>query len=474
MFDPLTGQNKELPEEEVIQSPVAQAMSDQPDPKEAFVKIGGTGDESRDNMIQAFMRGMQERSVLLNKDPSEVLDTMLDKVSPGKMMLTNMLHGAGAALLNQPFKTVRESLYERLVEQQKIKLQQQQNDSLRLQQFMQMQSREGIAEQNLKSKELIEAERIKVKKDLAAIQDKRAGERIDLGRQKLDATVDQWESSQSWKENVLDYTKERDKIKDGQFQETLRIRSEANEIRRLGAEGAYDAKMPQASAIQELGRRATSADRKRVIAAADDIAQEIDSVLLLPEGPEKEAALVNAYKDAAIMVNQRIVEGLPSAEAKNNRNFRFKSLHVADRALEILSTTDTNIVKNKLEQIARNVTGDHDPAFTELYQLLRDNFVDYRQNISGAAFSDQESKDYESLNALTGKPGNVNIAMLQNLQKNLVSSSVREINAVNPEALRYYIRNDDEGNKGIYLDGMFFYDGPGENWVGKLIKESGF
>lgn len=74
---------------------------------------------------------------------------------------------------------------------------------------------------------------------------------------------------------------------------------------------------------------------------------------------------------------------------------------------------DTGLLTGKAEEISRKLLGvTGDPELTALAVQLQREFQSYRSAMTGAAFTDKESRDYASVNPTSGKKLDLNLAVI--------------------------------------------------------------
>lgn len=94
---------------------------------------------------------------------------------------------------------------------------------------------------------------------------------------------------------------------------------------------------------------------------------------------------------------------------------------------------DMGLLQGKEEQIKRNLGIDSGKASALAVQLWRE-FQMYRSNMTGAAFSAEESRDYASVNPTLGKSLNLNLSVIDGAQAQLENRITSTINARVPGA----------------------------------------
>lgn len=484
-YDPITGEYKEGEDPNLPQGPVnplSAAAAAAPDPKASWPTVGSTGDPNRDAMLNFISRGFMERSAATKKDPAVLVDEMMDKISPGKLLLTEMLHGIGAGLMNRPYKTVREGLMERFMEEQKVKLQQQQNDSLRLQQFMAMDQRAQTAreaeagkgerlDKTLSAKEQAQQAQLTYQREVLTETISKNDNDYEVAKQRADALDDSVEA-----------TKLRDKATDKYQKGLLDVAKQREETRRLAGTGdLYTPKNELSDLAMGIGKRAPGLNpslKKELRTVTKDIAISIDEAYQMPDGPEKSQRLTVLNEQMVVQIDSVAQNKMP-AEMRKDYDFRMQSLSVVDQAFALLAQLEaegkrTGVVENWVEEKYRQWKGDAaNPTFTKLYALLRDNFVDFRENVSGAAFGPLESKDYESIRGLASQPPEVVKEILLLIQQKAVEKTLEEVSKVDPGAPKFYIKSDKEGNPFIKIRGRA-YSAKSSPWVKDLADRLGY
>lgn len=98
---------------------------------------------------------------------------------------------------------------------------------------------------------------------------------------------------------------------------------------------------------------------------------------------------------------------------------------------------DMNLLKGTEEQIKRNLGIDSGKATTLAVQLWRE-FQTYRSNMTGAAFSAQESRDYASVNPTLGKSLDLNLNVIDGAINQLQNRVSATVNTRLPQAKGIY------------------------------------
>lgn len=79
-----------------------------------------------------------------------------------------------------------------------------------------------------------------------------------------------------------------------------------------------------------------------------------------------------------------------------------------------------------------------DPKFASLGTQLQREFQSYRLSMTGAAFSPQESKEYEAVNPTTGKSLDLNLAVIDGALSQLTNRVTSTVNQRIPDAQKIY------------------------------------
>lgn len=96
---------------------------------------------------------------------------------------------------------------------------------------------------------------------------------------------------------------------------------------------------------------------------------------------------------------------------------------------------DTGLLTGKAEQISRNLLGvSGNPELTKLAVQLEREFQSYRQNMTGAAFTPQESREYASVNPRTTASLDLNLATIDGAMSQLENRITSTVDARVPGA----------------------------------------
>jgi hypothetical protein len=119
---------------------------------------------------------------------------------------------------------------------------------------------------------------------------------------------------------------------------------------------------------------------------------------------------------------QGILQSVASGLTGENRT-KFNNAVIDQTILKDLATVlqayedaggDTNIFKGSLDNIAKNIgVAINDPRYTEIATQLDRVFQAYRQNLTGAAFSEQESREYARINPTKSRSIDLNLSTVR-------------------------------------------------------------
>lgn len=144
------------------------------------------------------------------------------------------------------------------------------------------------------------------------------------------------------------------------------------------------------------------------------------------------------YDAAYDQIANTVAQGLPA----ENRN-RFISARIDTEVLSGLKDAvqaysdaggDMGLLKGKQEEIRRKLGNVKDPALTALAVQLQREFQTYRNVMTGAAFTPEESREYASVNPTTKKSLDLNLAVIDGALNQLNNRVEGTINAVVPQA----------------------------------------
>lgn len=409
----------------------------------------------RDPVLRSLVRGFQERSVKANADPLDVVDQQMSGVSPGREFLANFLQGFSASMNERPFVSVRERLLEREIARQQIAQKQQDSALLRIQQLTGQQSREAQTAQRVGGQ--IESTKIRalmskysvdagVATALANIESREfiAEQNNQVKREQLDVTKDYREWQKDHGDALVQVANRR--------VAAMEKRNDA-----LGREdGSYQAQSPEGQVLQQIARIGNTGETKTKSAAAqllkemNYISENIDNATT----PEEREMWVEAGRQKVLVMAP---QGLAGQAQKDGFQFRLKTLDALNRAEQLMSQLEDQGNLDKLgfftgtiEEWKRRYSGDDaDTTLAQLHRVLQGHFFDFRQNMSGAAFSEAESRSYESISPTTNKTFNLNVALMKEMREESIRALINELQKQGPQALELFL---DE-------DGLFTYNG---------------
>lgn len=197
----------------------------------------------------------------------------------------------------------------------------------------------------------------------------------------------------------------------------------------------------------------------------------------LASGAEKQKAFTEDFDSyiknndtdgLKILINSTIANSL-DAETKKKFNAR-RDLNVmlnsisADLAEYQRLDGNTGFFKGKIQNLKQNTFGQiGDPKLANLASKIRNSIVNYRQSISGAAFTESESKEYDKLFPAIDKVGELNFELIKSLQdtnNSLLSAQYSSV--IGDRAFNLLYSEDFENSKGVTpysnLDNSSFYN----------------
>lgn len=136
---------------------------------------------------------------------------------------------------------------------------------------------------------------------------------------------------------------------------------------------------------------------------------------------------------------------------------------------------DLGILKGTEEEIKRKLGIDTPKASTLAVQLWRE-FQTYRSNMTGAAFSPAESRDYAAVNPTLGKSLDLNLSVIDGAMNQLSNRVTSTVKSRIPESQKIYEKaygssSDSQQTKTInisgkdYVVGQVYQDASGAKWV---------
>lgn len=190
-------------------------------------------------------------------------------------------------------------------------------------------------------------------------------------------------------DNLMSYREKEQALAKMQMSETKRhnlaTELEAEKKRLQDAMGEYfDPNTPFASTISTVSRNVSRLDRGNFMKQVSDSAKRGD------------------WKTMLIDIKNEVNNGLPAAD-RTKLNAHENSISYLKNMRNLLdqyvaSGGDTGILKGKYQDISTRLGQlATDPKYTALATAMNDNFVRFRADITGAAFSPAESRGYEAL-----------------------------------------------------------------------------
>lgn len=129
----------------------------------------------------------------------------------------------------------------------------------------------------------------------------------------------------------------------------------------------------------------------------------------------------NDSTKAADFVLTTAISALPTADLKNAAYGRQSAIAALGDIQSLLSQFqakggDTNLLTGSIEKISQKVGATSNPDLAYLGNQIVQAMVDYRRSVSGAAFTESESKVYENLFPSIGNVPALNAAKVQSLK----------------------------------------------------------
>lgn len=158
----------------------------------------------------------------------------------------------------------------------------------------------------------------------------------------------------------------------------------------------------------------------RDFAATIDIASGLPKSVAAQKNLKRDlsqAIAVKDYKSAYQLILQATTAGLTAENATKLQNAAIDQTILKDlrSAIQAYSNAggDMNILNGKQDDIAKRIgVLANDPEYAAIAVQLDRAFQQYRQNMTGAAFSDQESAEYAKVNPNKNNKLNLNLATI--------------------------------------------------------------
>ena len=198
----------------------------------------------------------------------------------------------------------------------------------------------------------------------------------------------------------------------------------ANLIEKAIDNGVYSADMKGMSYDQLAEKIGTAQAETGNFASTIDTAVSFEPATLQKSTKQQLGQLIakGDYKGVQTRIANAVSKGL-TGENKTNFDSKRNALPAIEELTSKLQAYadaggDMGILKGKSEDVAAKLGQVKDPAFKALATDLKISLQAYRQNVSGAAFSPQEAKEYASVNPTGNKSLNLNISILDGMKSN--------------------------------------------------------
>ena len=189
---------------------------------------------------------------------------------------------------------------------------------------------------------------------------------------------------------------------------------------------------------------ASIVDQAAALAGAED--QRETTRKIIAEALAKED-YTTAYSQIANNVEESLT-GEVKTKFANSRNDYGIMIGMRD-AIKAYTDAggDVGFLKGTAENIAQNFGQlANDPEFAELGAQLQREFQTYRLNMTGAAFSPEESREYEKVNPSTNKSLDLNLAVIDGALNQLENRIVSTVETRVPNSTSIYDRAVGGGN----------------------------
>lgn len=207
--------------------------------------------------------------------------------------------------------------------------------------------------------------------------------------------------------------------------------------------GIYTTDMKNMSYDQIAERLGSAVAQSGDFAATLDTTASLEPATLQKSTKQQLAQLIATgdYKGAITRIQNSVSKGL-TGENKTNFDSKRTALPAIDnlaKKLEAYSAAggDTGILKGNVEDISAKLGKVNDPAFKQLATDLKISLQAYRQNVSGAAFSPQEAKEYASVNPTGNKSLNLNLSIINGMRDNFERQVTGTVDAVVGDGAKY-------------------------------------
>lgn len=185
------------------------------------------------------------------------------------------------------------------------------------------------------------------------------------------------------------------------------------------------------------------------------------------------------YKTAYAEISNAVSDGLTGTNKTKFDDARTDLEVLSNVRTAIKNYADANgdmgLLKGTEEEIKRKLGIDTPKASTLAVQLWRE-FQTYRSNMTGAAFTPAESRDYAAVNPTLGKSLNLNLSVIDGAMNQLGNRVTSTVKSRIPESQKIYEKaygssSDSQQTKTInisgkdYVVGQVYQDASGAKWV---------
>jgi hypothetical protein len=446
-----------------------------------------------------------------DRDPLEVANAWYNEISPARRFLMDFARGFMLDRSPQPLETVREELLRKAMMQQSVAQKRKDSSVAALQNLITLEARADLQQDRLNN-QLTRDEfragvgRVQQQYQVNAV-DARAIAEMDLKAGQFNAIWQQRENQQAHEEDVDKWADDRARTRLEQTERLVQVaESKAKAVQAAGGSTVYKPATEEGADLTSIfemhkpgsGNKFTHANMRHV---SQLLADQYDGATqqLARATSEEEIGEANQNLDEVKYTIQTQLDNLMTADMtateRDSRNFRFKFTRDMNRAQGILDVlaNDPDVkgrtsgyVTAKWEDIKRKYTGNNaDPELARAFVLLETNFVNFRKELSGAAFGELESAGYKAITPSVDKGVLLNSVLTGELTRGAVEQTMQEIKRLNPRALQYYVGEYEDERKGfnrtsqrpmktkyIQIDGVKY--SVDEPWVKELLDQEGF
>lgn len=207
--------------------------------------------------------------------------------------------------------------------------------------------------------------------------------------------------------------------------------------------GIYDPSMKNMSSSKILDALATNTAKSGGFDATIETAASLEPATLQKayKGEISKAIANKDYKTAVLRLQNTVSKAL-TGENKTSYDAKKSAIPAIDELADKLKAYeaaggDTGILKGKAEDIANKLGKVNDPKFKSLATDLKISLQKYRNDMSGAAFTEQEAKEYASVNPAGNKSINLNLAIIDGMRSNFKRQVDSTVDSVVGEGAKY-------------------------------------